>query len=147
MTPFSPTRRFSDLRKPCALHVSRAEEGQAASLRRDPEDGGRILPVPWRLCGPAGGAEARQSGVPHPRRQSARQCAAGELCAAAEPGGGGGHQRQGSALGLRFALCARRDCGNPAGTSEEHTSELQSLMRISYAVFCLKKKKTRHNTT
>src|SRR3546814_7808758 len=28
--------------------------------------------------------------------------------------------------------------------SEEHTSELQSLMRISYAVFCLKKKKTRH---
>src|SRR3546814_4356315 len=30
------------------------------------------------------------------------------------------------------------------GRSEEHTSELQSLMRISYAVFCLKKKK---NTT
>src|SRR3546814_8445282 len=31
--------------------------------------------------------------------------------------------------------------------SEEHTSELQSLMRISYAVFCLKKKKnTRENT-
>src|SRR3546814_6452024 len=29
--------------------------------------------------------------------------------------------------------------------SEEHTSELQSLMRISYAVFCLKKKKNRHN--
>src|SRR3546814_3054167 len=28
--------------------------------------------------------------------------------------------------------------------SEEHTSELQSLMRISYAVFCLKKKKTHH---
>src|SRR3546814_2882101 len=31
--------------------------------------------------------------------------------------------------------------GAPAGRSEEHTSELQSLMRISYAVFCLKKKK------
>src|SRR3546814_8541898 len=29
-----------------------------------------------------------------------------------------------------------------ATRSEEHTSELQSLMRISYAVFCLKKKKT-----
>src|SRR3546814_3347198 len=29
--------------------------------------------------------------------------------------------------------------------SEEHTSELQSLMRISYAVFCLKKKKKEHN--
>src|SRR3546814_3378969 len=31
--------------------------------------------------------------------------------------------------------------------SEEHTSELQSLMRISYAVFCLKKKKKNKNTT
>src|SRR3546814_7054203 len=30
--------------------------------------------------------------------------------------------------------------------SEEHTSELQSLMRISYAVFCLKKKTTHKNT-
>src|SRR3546814_8039783 len=30
--------------------------------------------------------------------------------------------------------------------SEEHTSELQSLMRISYAVFCLKKKKKKNNT-
>src|SRR3546814_4567285 len=38
----------------------------------------------------------------------------------------------------------------PEGThvferSEEHTSELQSLMRISYAVFCLKKKKKKYN--
>src|SRR3546814_7848750 len=31
--------------------------------------------------------------------------------------------------------------------SEEHTSELQSLMRISYAVFCLKKKKQNNNNT
>src|SRR3546814_7474228 len=31
--------------------------------------------------------------------------------------------------------------------SEEHTSELQSLMRISYAVFCLKKKNNNHITT
>src|SRR3546814_9745140 len=34
-----------------------------------------------------------------------------------------------------------------AARSEEHTSELQSLMRISYAVFCLKKKKQQKNTT
>src|SRR3546814_5027523 len=33
----------------------------------------------------------------------------------------------------------------PEARSEEHTSELQSLMRISYAVFCLKKKKTYKN--
>src|SRR3546814_5548274 len=31
--------------------------------------------------------------------------------------------------------------------SEEHTSELQSLMRISYAVFCLKKKKNKNDRT
>src|SRR3546814_8552315 len=36
--------------------------------------------------------------------------------------------------------------GNPDGRSEEHTSELQSLMRISYAVFCLKKKKNKAGT-
>src|SRR3546814_3605277 len=33
---------------------------------------------------------------------------------------------------------------DPAIRSEEHTSELQSLMRISYAVFCLKKKKNKN---
>src|SRR3546814_3383023 len=36
--------------------------------------------------------------------------------------------------------------GGGASRSEEHTSELQSLMRISYAVFCLKKKKKQKNT-
>src|SRR3546814_1172488 len=35
-----------------------------------------------------------------------------------------------------------RSAWGAAFRSEEHTSELQSLMRISYAVFCLKKKKT-----
>src|SRR3546814_7584273 len=39
------------------------------------------------------------------------------------------------ANGLRRAMATFRN----AGRSEEHTSELQSLMRISYAVFCLKK--------
>src|SRR3546814_1952448 len=52
-----------------------------------------------------------------------------------------------------FGICEAvgRDFGfNPLWLrlrSEEHTSELQSLMRISYAVFCLKKKKTKHNKT
>src|SRR3546814_2892915 len=36
--------------------------------------------------------------------------------------------------------------GNEDGRSEEYTSELQSLMRISYAVFCLKKKTTPRRT-
>src|SRR3546814_7924900 len=40
----------------------------------------------------------------------------------------------------------RRRGGPRRGRSEEHTSELQSLMRISYAVFCLKKKKKKNTT-
>src|SRR3546814_1578173 len=45
--------------------------------------------------------------------------------------------------------CHRPEHGRPRtpareGRSEEHTSELQSLMRISYAVFCLNKKKDTH---
>src|SRR3546814_5138434 len=39
------------------------------------------------------------------------------------------------------------DAVSKADRSEEHTSELQSLMRISYAVFCLKKKKTSNYQT
>src|SRR3546814_3962969 len=40
----------------------------------------------------------------------------------------------------------RRDRDLPLLRSEEHTSELQSIMRISYAVFCLKNKNSKHNT-
>src|SRR3546814_2640631 len=43
----------------------------------------------------------------------------------------------------RVELLQRRRRVGLLQRSEEHTSELQSLMRISYAVFCLKKKKTR----
>src|SRR3546814_2502818 len=42
------------------------------------------------------------------------------------------------------ALAGWLNCGASAKRSEEHTSELQSLMRISYAVFCLKKKNNKH---
>src|SRR3546814_1829214 len=45
-----------------------------------------------------------------------------------------------------FEINARFGGGYPL-RSEEHTSELQSLMRISYAVFCLKKKKIDTNNT
>src|SRR3546814_9762970 len=40
---------------------------------------------------------------------------------------------------------AKRFANKKPERSEEHTSELQSLMRISYAVFCLKKKKKNNN--
>src|SRR3546814_9673878 len=82
---------------------------------------------------------------------------------------GGGRRRQDRAPGLRRArrrglhtrrlrlqrrnrsrdLPGRRSPrgARPRARSEEHTSELQSLMRTSYAVFCLKKKTYSNNTT
>src|SRR3546814_4867527 len=66
----------------------------------------------------------------------------------------GGDERGGDPrVGLAAALPARRRAGGgfPAlprtDRSEEHTSELQSLMRISYAVFCLKKKNMNYQLT
>src|SRR3546814_2306354 len=59
----------------------------------------------------------------------------------------GGCRRTGAlsiGLWLQTADSGRSECGRSCerqrDRSEEHTSELQSLMRISYAVFCLKKK-------
>src|SRR3546814_3619361 len=56
------------------------------------------------------------------------------------------HARQGMALHVMAHFMAENGCklrfivDTQQQRSEEHTSELQSLMRISYAVFCLKKK-------
>src|SRR3546814_2676440 len=63
---------------------------------------------------------------------------AGEVDGAGEGGVAGVRGRVESTRGSRPAEARR---------SEEHTSELQSLMRISYAVFCLKKKKTSTTVT
>src|SRR3546814_5185416 len=76
--------------------------------------------------------------------------------AAVDPPGPAGKQARRHGPGPRAA--GRTARGTPAtdrrrgrrarpGRSEEHTSELQSLMRISYAVFCLKKKNTRNKIT
>src|SRR3546814_8247732 len=53
----------------------------------------------------------------------------------------------GSGLSDCSSRMARRPIGVAALRSEEHTSELQSLMRTSYAVFCWKKKRTTHTST
>src|SRR3546814_9621307 len=47
---------------------------------------------------------------------------------------------------MAMAYIAILACCSPQNRSEEHTSELQSLMRISYAVLCLKKKTTTYYT-
>src|SRR3546814_7371282 len=74
----------------------------------------------------------------------------GEHCVERPLGAGedclrGGHVERALAANLRRLDEGRavgRDPGVARARSEEHTSELQSLMRISYAVFCLKKKTT-----
>src|SRR3546814_5467853 len=47
----------------------------------------------------------------------------------------------------KSATCEDSPASGNTTRSEEHTSELQSLMRISYAVFCLKKKTTKYTQT
>src|SRR3546814_8775534 len=56
-----------------------------------------------------------------------------------------GHVDGDALLALGFEAIDQQRVIERFARSEEHTSELQSLMRISYAVFCLKKKK--HNQT
>src|SRR3546814_6921900 len=79
------------------------------------------------------------------RRPSEHRRACLQSLAAADAGGAvlrvhrGARPRQ--PAHAQQAADRRQPCRHPR-RSEEHTSELQSLMRISYAVFCLKKKKT-----
>src|SRR3546814_9011189 len=71
------------------------------------------------------------------------------VCGLLEKSGGYHFCETGAVVGRRSAkstLSSRATSdGSSCGRSEEHTSELQSLMRISYAVFCLKKKKKNMN--
>src|SRR3546814_1263168 len=56
-------------------------------------------------------------------------------------------RRDARELRSRRELSFGARCADRQRRSEEHTSELQSLMRISYAVFCLKKKKIKNHRT
>src|SRR3546814_2255417 len=58
-----------------------------------------------------------------------------------------GLQEAADAFQLRFGVDLILQTNPAQFRSEEHTSELQSLMRISYAVFCLKKKKVQQEQT
>src|SRR3546814_3363252 len=96
--------------------------GGRACLQRDYQEGLRrarhrdSLPAPHHILG---------------RRQARRGVAAAD-----HEGARGGGRRGASVEAERYGLSK----SIPLPRSEEHTSELQSLMRISYAVFCLKKK-------
>src|SRR3546814_9444540 len=76
----------------------------------------------------------RKAGLGQRRSKEVGTCEAPQHLALGARGNPGGEERGGRAVDR--AVTAARDLVR----SEEHTSELQSLMRISYAVFCLKKK-------
>src|SRR3546814_2727430 len=99
--------------------------GKAGARRPPPPARGRAAPVPQpETQGPEG-----QSGGGLPRVRGAAT-------------------RREAAWGVKSrGRQGRGRCVRAEPRSEEHTSELQSLMRISYAVFCLKKKKTTQNDT
>src|SRR3546814_4338625 len=87
----------------------------------------------------------RSVGIPDGDVAAALRAAASASAAAAARGEsqdagrhGGGDEDASSHISLLRGMRTR-----PRGRSEEHTSELQSLMRISYAVFCLNKKNIR----
>src|SRR3546814_6011937 len=86
-----------------------------------------------RYCRRLGGAG--QFGI-------AKQCTSRDLNARIDDHVSGRRQRD-----RLEQLAATLGPGIIAARSEEHTSELQSLMRISYSVFCLKKKTKKINTT
>src|SRR3546814_6874959 len=142
MTHSFPTRRSSDLD---------GRLGQERGQRRQGDDAGRRQ---WRL---------RQGGGPPNGWQQIRHGRARPALRNAGERRRGGRTERGSAgriprfIGGPFAVTAIILSGRepfrrlpqhqkfrriPWARSEEHTSELQSLMRISYAVFCLKKKNT-----
>src|SRR3546814_6197757 len=118
-------------------------------IRQPPRSTRTDTPFPYTTLFRSGGAEAVVAGPGEELRRRAghrvRPCP---------------RQRHGGAWpvgqgGLISAPCSPEERRPRAGVffsrilrrSEEHTSELQSLMRISYAVFCLKKKKKQHNLT
>src|SRR3546814_6747350 len=113
--------------KPAAAVRVRGVGAPAAPLQRCPD---RVAARSHRR--PRGGP---RRGAPRTRALLLRPRAGG---GDARPARSGRRERAGPRPAAAVRGHARR--------SEEHTSELQSLMRISYAVFCLKKKKrTQHN--
>src|SRR3546814_3431953 len=95
----------------------------------------------WSARDAVGGRIERFGHSSQDRRNRHRARAAGTQRAGQGPCATGAHRcRSRAAAGeVDPAAVAARD--RAPCRSEEHTSELQSLMRISYAVFCLKKKK------
>src|SRR3546814_6923621 len=104
-----------------------------------------VLPVVTLVdtSGAFPGVEAEERGQAEAIARSTEACLALPVPMVAVivgEGGSGGAVALASAERVLMFEHAVYSVISPEGRSEEHTSELQSLMRISYAVFCLKKK-------
>src|SRR3546814_6624895 len=114
-----------------------------------------LFPYSTRFRSPEASASARLGGgrgIPAFLRADDPACGQGATCRQAGQAGEQGRRREQALRHAGRAAAAQpRAAGDdvhlsgsePAPRSEEHTSELQSLMRISYAVFRLTKKKTK----
>src|SRR3546814_3061197 len=117
----------------CSSDLSTASTGRSAVAR-----GAAAI----RVLQPVHRCQARRPGAElacdlHDRSRSANEADRGRY-----PDRRRGRQRLRAPAAAHASLVAgRRAAAAQPIRSEEHTSELQSLMRISYAVFCLKKKK------
>src|SRR3546814_1438480 len=93
-----------------------------------------LFPYSTLFRSPRQARQPRDDGVLRPRPRLPLRAVAGGHAV-------GWRQAAGAAALLRAPGAAPNQRAERADRSEEHTSELQSLMRISYAVFCLKQKK------
>src|SRR3546814_8500159 len=116
----------------CSSDLGRARAGDfRAHIQRAGGNDGRYARPFGQHHGECGGCFGRW-----PARNG-EDGAAGRARRATRPGPGGG-------LSMGYWLAKTEHQMKRGWRSEEHTSELQSLMRISYAVFCLKKKNSNH---
>src|SRR3546814_7605728 len=102
-------------------------------IRRPPRSTRTDTLVPYTTLFRSHGQRSRASQIQHPRRTAVRRHGRTEVHLLR-----GGHYPHHCTAASSGSSTAGRE---RIMRSEEHTSELQSLMRISYAVFCLKKKK------
>src|SRR3546814_4026042 len=122
MTTLFPTRRSCDLQA-----VTRVPERQS------------------RTTSPAGALERTAPGLKEHRHANIfHRTRSGSAEGDHRQGDGKWRDRHGRPQSWQCLVSLFRRSGEQQ-RSEEHTSELQSLMRISYAVFCLKKKNKTHN--
>ena len=114
-----------------AVHVSRAEGGEAALLRRDPAPRRRVSAVPRRLSAPGRQAAARQPGVAHPFGRAAAARHADHVHDAADAGVVLECRERRDAVGLHRPLPAGRDAADASRSSTRWSATRSTISATS----------------